>query len=118
MCKVKEIVIDGVTYTPKSEMAASIDNMPFVLIRGYSSGVQYGYLSKHAGSQVTLANSRRIWNWNKATETSQLAVEGCDPASSKVTLVCPEKIIIDVIEIISITKKGAENLIAQPIWKK
>jgi hypothetical protein len=119
--KIQELVIEGVTYVPKgSEQpnADCVDNMQYVLIRGYGSGVQYGYLKSREGCEVSLINSRRIWSWNKATETSQIAVSGIDASTSKVTVSIPEKIITDAIEILFITKEGAANLQSQPVWKK
>jgi len=44
--KIEEIVIDGKTYVPKGseqQFAEKVDNMPFVLIRGYGYGDGYGY---------------------------------------------------------------------------
>lgn len=119
--KVESLVLEGVTYVPKDSalnQAQSVEGMPFVLIRGYGSGVSYGYLKSRNGCEVTLINSRRIWNWNKATETNQIAVCGIDASNSKVTMVVPEKLITDAIEIINITEQGAKNLINQPIWQK
>lgn len=120
---INEIEINGIKYIPKSEAnnllsAEKVDGMPFVLIRGYGSGVQFGYLKSREGCEIVLINSRRIWSWNKATETSQIAVSGIDAANSKVTVVIPEKIITDAIEILFITKEGEANLKAQPIWTK
>lgn len=75
-------------------------------------------MKSRTGCEVELINSRRIWNWNGATETNQIAVNGIDKANSKVTVIIPTKIITDVIEIEFITKEAAENLKAQNIWKK
>ena len=114
----QEIVIDGTTYVPKDSASQSVNGMPLVLIRGYGSGVQYGYLAERNGCEVKLLNSRRIWSWNKATECSQIAVDGIDAATSKVTVTAPVKTITDAIEIIEITEKAAKNLLNQPIWSK
>lgn len=119
--KIEELVIEGITYVPKGSeklYAEQVDNMPFVLIRGYSSGVQYGYLKNRNGCEVELINSRRIWNWNGATETNQIATMGINNTTSKVTVIIPYKIITDVIEIEYITKAAENNLINQSIWKK
>jgi hypothetical protein len=115
-----ELELGGVIFTRADlqKNAPMLNKMPFVLIRGYGSGVQYGYLKSRNGCEVVLVNSRRIWNWNKATETNQIACEGIDPANSKVTMVTPEKTIMDCIECILITEQGAKNLINQPVWKK
>ena len=116
----KEIMIDGVAYVPKgseNQLRESNDGLPFVLVRGYSSGVNFGYLAEENGSCVKLLDSRRIWSWTNATECNQIAVEGVGK-DSKVTVVVQEKTITDAIEVINITEKAAENLINQPIWKK
>lgn len=34
-----------------------------VIIRGDRSGVEFGTLVEHNGSEVTLYNARRIWSW-------------------------------------------------------
>jgi len=119
--KIEEIVIDGKTYVPKGseqQFAEKVDNMPFVLIRGYGSGVQFGYLKNRNGCEVELINSRRIWSWNGATETNQIDVYGIDNGSSKVTVVVPHKIITDAIEVMTLTKQAADNLSNTSIWKK
>lgn len=119
--KIEKLEIEGVTYVPQDSalnQAQSVDGMPFVLIRGYGSGVNYGYLKSRNGCEVVLVNSRRIWNWNKATETNQIAVCGIDASNSKVTMLVPEKLITDAIEVINITEQGANNLTNQPVWQK
>lgn len=47
-----------------------------VIIRGDRSGVEYGELVEHKGSEVTLHNARRIWYWEGAASLSQLAKDG------------------------------------------
>ena len=119
--KIEEIVIEGKTYVPKGSeqtFAEKVDNMPFVLIRGYGSGVRFGYLKSRNGCEVELINSRRIWSWNGATETNQIDVSGIDNGNSKVTVVVPHKIITDAIEIMTLTKQAADNLSNTSIWKK
>lgn len=118
--KIQELTIEGTVYVPKDSVqtfAPCVDGLPLVLIRGYGSGVQYGYLKEQNGCMVTLINSRRIWSWNKATECSQIAVNGVG-SDSKITVVVPEKTITDAIEIIKITKQGSDNLLNQPVWSK
>ena len=119
--QIQEITIDGKVYVPKgseNQLAENVDGMPFVLIRGYGSGVQFGYLKSRNGCEVELINSRRIWSWNGATETNQIDVSGIDNGSSKVTLAVPHKIVTDAIEIMTLTKEAAKNLSNTTIWKK
>jgi len=115
----KEIIIDGVAYVPngyETQTIKSNDGLPLVLVRGYGSGVSFGYLAEQNGSCVKLLNSRRIWSWTNATDCNQIALEGVGK-ESKVTVIVPEKTITDAIEVINITEKAAKNLLKQPIWK-
>jgi hypothetical protein len=119
--KINEIEVNGLKYIPKGSApttATNTDGLPFVLVRGYGSGVQYGYLKSRKGCEVELVDARRIWSWNKATETSQIAVDGISKTESKVTVSVPEKSVLDVIEIFTITGNAIDNLKTQPIWKK
>lgn len=120
LTKITELTIEGITYIPKGSkvvLAERVDNLPFVLVRGYASGVQYGYLKTQDGSVVELINSRRIWSWKGATETNQIAVNGVNYKDSRITVVIPKKIITDVIETIYITSEAENNLKNQPVWK-
>lgn len=118
--KIQELVIEGITYVPKGSetiQSTTVDGMTLVLIRGYASGVQFGYLKERNGCEVTLINSRRIYNWNNATETTQIAAEGVNEKTSKVTMQITEQIITDVIQCINIEQKAAKSLLNCPIWK-
>ena len=117
----KPMIINGIEYVPKdttNQLAENVDNMPFVLIRGYGSGVQFGYMKKREGCEVELVNSRRIYYWNGATETNQITVSGISDEDSKVTVMVPFKIITDVIEVEYLTEEAAKNLKTTTIWKK
>ena len=90
----------------------------YVIIRADRAGVFAGTLSAKNGSEVTLANARRLWYWDGAASISQLAVEGTKkPRSCKFTVRVPEIIILDVIEIIPCTDAARENIEAVPEWK-
>jgi hypothetical protein len=115
-----EIEVNGKKYVPKDSvnvMAANVDGLPLVLVRGYGSGVQYGYLKSRNGCEVELVNARRIFKWEKATETSQIAVDGVSAEGSKVTVGVPLKIVTDVVELFYVTGAAVDNLINQPVWK-
>lgn len=50
---------------------------PYVITRGYRSGVHAGYLqSRDEHGMIVLRDARRIWSWSGAASLSELAVYG------------------------------------------
>ena len=123
MSRPTTIKIDGVEYVRKDStnaLAPSVNGMPFVLIRTYSAGVHFGYLSKRestlAGIEVTLVNARRIWYWEGAATLSQIAVEGVKkPDNCRFSMEVP-LIELVAIEIIPISEKS--NIKGVAVWKQ
>ena len=119
--KIDEIVIDGTTYVPKSSVqkAESLDGMDYVIARTYSAGVFAGYLESRKGQEVVMRKARRIWYWTGAASLSQLAIDG---TSSPDTCKFPEEVdkveLLQVIEILTCTKKSQESIDSVPIWKQ
>ena len=78
------VFINGKEYLPKDSINSNpvynTEGLPLVMIRTYSAGVHFGYLSKKvstlAGMEVTLLNARRVYQWSGAMTLSQLAMEG------------------------------------------
>lgn len=81
-----------------------------VIIRTYSAGVHYGILDARQGAEVRLKDTRRIWYWNKAFTLSKLATDGLDAESSKLSVVIPEIVLTEAIEIIPVAKKAAASI--------
>ena len=48
----------------------------YYIVRGRDSGVFFGKIVKREGREVQMADARRLWHWNGATECCQLAAEG------------------------------------------
>ncbi len=123
--EIDEIVIKGITYVPKGTenvSAQPLDGMPYVLIRTYSAGVHFGYMSKRestlAGIEVTLLNARRVFYWEGAASLSQMAMEGVTmPDKCKISMPV-NSIDLIAIEIIPITEKAKNNLGGVALWKK
>lgn len=85
--------------------------MKKVIVRGDRSGVFFGELVERNGSEVKLANCRRLWYWDGAASISQLAVNGTTtPSECKFTVTVPEIEILDVIEIIPCSDKAVNLL--------
>jgi len=120
-----EVVIGGETYVLKSSLpkttnpATRLKGMPYVVVRTYSAGVHVGYLKKRSGKEVTLVNSRRIWQWDGAASLSQLAMEGvAKPANCKFAMELPTIELTEAIEIIEATEKAKTNIASVPVWKQ
>lgn len=118
----KEIIIDGIVYVPKSSLAKDVDGLTTVLIRSKDSGVHFGLLESQRdtpqGLEVKMRNSRRVHYWEGAASLSQMAVDGISkPESSRVAVELETITIQNAIETIPLTEKALENLKNQPVWK-
>ena len=93
-------------------------NGKYVIVRGDRSGVFAGTLVSQEGREVVLENARRLWFWQGATDTHQIAMEGVKrPKDCKFTLVCESVKILDAIEVIPATASAEANIKAVPVWK-
>lgn len=122
---VNEMEINGIVYVPKDqvkEMASNLDGLPCVMIRTYSAGVHYGYLSKRestlAGIEVTLLNSRRVWYWDGAASLSQLSTEGTNSPDNCKFPCAVSEIELVAVEIIKMTDKAVKSLNDVKIWEQ
>lgn len=93
-----------------------------VIIRASGAGVFFGTLKEKretpAGVEVELENSRRIWYWDGASSLSQLAVEGTKkPGSCKFTVVVPQHMVMQVIEIIPCTDEAIKSIESVRVWR-
>ena len=87
-----------------------------VLIRSVEAGIFFGTLINKEGSEVTLKNARRIWYWEGATDTCQIATNGISK-KSKATTPVSQIIILNVVEIHPLMEKAIQNLESISIWK-
>lgn len=87
-----------------------------VLVRAYEAGVYFGTLAEKEGNEVTLKNVRNIWRWEGASCLSQIANDGV-AASSKLSPVVEEMVILNVCQIIPCTDKAIRNLEGIKEWK-
>jgi len=105
------VVVDGVTYTRKPELADT------VLVRSHDAGVFYGHPVKRNGDEIVLSNARRVWYWAGAATLSQLAVDGTSkPTECKFPVAVNSITILGVCEIIPMTVKAVESLDSVPVW--
>ena len=89
-----------------------------VIIRGDRSGVFFGTLKEKNGTEVKLADCRRLWFWSGAASISQIAVDGTvNPSGCKFTVTVPEIVITDVIEVIPCSDKAIKSIEGVKEWK-
>ena len=94
-------------------------NNRYVIVRTYSAGVFAGTLESRNGQEVVLSNARRIWYWKGAASLSQLAVDGTsNPGGCKFPVEVPRVELLQVIEILDVTKKAKASIAAVPVWKQ
>ena len=89
-----------------------------VIIRAKDAGVFYGTLTRKEGTEVDLANCRRIWYWDGAATLSQLATEGVSkPKNCKFSVVVESITILNICEIIPCTEKAQNNIESVAVWR-
>jgi len=115
----KNIIIDGVEYTPKTETAnKNKDGLEYVVIRTYSAGVHAGYIQSRKGKEVVLVDSRRLWYWDGAFTLSAIAKDGVSkPSDCKFSCVVGMIILTEAIEIIPCTKTAQNSIEGVKEWK-
>lgn len=105
----------------KVQEELTLDNFlvnKYVMVRTYSAGVFAGTLVKRNGTELILADARRIWEWDGASSLSQLAMEGTSkPLDCKFPCEVTEILLTGVIEIIKISELAKENIKSVPIWR-
>lgn len=91
----------------------------YYIIRGDRSGVFFGQIAGRNGQEVELRNVRKLWYWDGACAVEQLAVDGVtNPSSCKFTVVVPEMVVTDAIQILPCSDKAAKILGEVKVWKR
>lgn len=91
----------------------------YYIVRTNRAGVFFGKIKERSASEITMTDVRKIWYWDGACAVEQLALEGTKkPQSCNFTVVVPEMIIAEPIQIIPCTDKAIESLMGVAIWKK
>ena len=123
----KKIVIDGITYSPESELKAteaakSVKGLTYCIVRTYSAGVWAGWVDlKVYGEKMFVTDARRLWRWWSEFTLSALATTGIkDGKESENKYAMPvEKVYLTgVIEIIPCTEIAKQQIIKQPNYSE
>lgn len=92
--------------------------MKRVMVMCETSGLLYGELVTRNHQEVTLANCRRVYSYSGACSIDQLAVEGSkEPQNCIVTCPVERYIVLDAIEVITMTNKSWYSLNRIRSWK-
>jgi hypothetical protein len=117
---VNSISINGVEYVPKDSVPSEtecLDGLKYVIARTYSAGVFAGYLKSRNGKEATLIQARRLWYWSGAASLSQLAMEGVkNPKECKFPCEVASVDLMEVIEVLDVTKKAKKSIDGVPTW--
>ena len=91
----------------------------YYIIRGDRSGVFFGQIAGRNGQEVKLRNVRKLWYWDGACSVEQLAVDGVvKPRDCKFTVVVPEIVVTDAIQILPCSDKAAKILCEVKAWRR
>ena len=90
------------------------------IIRTNRAGVFYGTIAEYdnVNREVTIKDCRRLWYWSGAASLSQLATEGVKRQyDCKFTVVVPEMVVMEVIEIIPCNNDAIKIIEGVRAWK-
>lgn len=94
------------------------ENNRYVIVRTYSAGVFAGNLESRNGREVVILNARRLWAWSGAASLSQLAMEGTkDPENCKFPCEVIRIELLEVIEILDVTKEAENSIKKVTVWE-
>lgn len=97
---------------------ASLSTNQYVIVRTQSAGVFAGYITSRDGQEVVMRDARRIWYWKGAASLSQLANEGTkNPTECKFPAPVSRVELLQVIEILDVTKEAEKSIRAVAEWK-
>ena len=118
---INEIEINGVKYVKKGseQKTASLDGVPYQIVRTYSAGVFAGYIEKRDGMEAVVRNARRLWHWEGAASLSELAMRGTSkPDQCQFPCAVDRVVLTQVIEILDVTEAAKATIDAVKVWTK
>jgi len=119
----KEIIIDGEVYVPKSsaETVKREDGEQYCMVRTHHAGVFCGWIdpTKTSNGRNTVKEAKRIHYWNKAASLSELAQRGTnDPENCRVPMPVTVVYLENIIEVIPMTESAIKTIESIPVWTR
>ena len=91
-------------------------NEKYVVVRSNMAGVFCGTLKNKNGTEVVLANARKIYRWQGAYTVEDIAVKGLNADTSQITVSVEEIVVDDVCQVLPTTNAAQKILTEAPIW--
>lgn len=96
-----------------------INENQYYIVRTNRAGVFFGKIADRSADEITMTDVRKIWYWDGACAVEQLALDGTKkPYDCKFTVVVPEMIIAEPIQIIPCTEKATKSLSGVAVWQR
>lgn len=94
-----------------------MNNQKFI-VRTNEAGVFFGEIKERTHDEITMLNVRKLWYWRGACAVEQLAMDGVKyPRDCQFTVIVPEMVIANPIQIISCTEKAIASIEGVKEWK-
>lgn len=89
-----------------------------VIVRADRAGLFYGEIKVRNGSEVTMANVRKLHYWDGAFAPEGIALNGVTkPDNCRFTGYIDEMEILGVVQIIPCTERAIKSIESVPVWK-
>lgn len=96
-----------------------INENQYYIVRTNRAGVFFGKIKEQNKDEVTMTDVRKIWHWEGACAVEQLAIDGTKkPYDCQFTVIVPEMVIAEPIQIIPCTEKATESLSGVAVWQR
>lgn len=100
------------TVSKKPAVKSETTKRKFVIVRTYSAGVHIGELVSRKGTEVTLANARRLWRWRGANTLNEVALRGVAQEYTRLSEPVPSIDLTQAIEVIPVSRGAVVSLTA------
>lgn len=90
----------------------------YYIVRSNEAGVFFGKICKRNDHEVEMTDVRKVYYWDGACAVEELAINGTKkPYNCKLTVIVPEMIIANPIQIIPCSDTAISILSEIPVWK-
>ena len=91
----------------------------YFIVRTEQAGMFFGQIKKRTGTDVVMTDCRRLWYWDGAASSSQLAIDGVSkPENCKFPEALKENLLFGAKEITPCTEKSVASIKGVPVWRQ